>query len=61
MDTYIIYDVDHNKKHLKFKVDCYTRILKHKTIFVKGYATDWYEEIFVVKKVKVTITVPYQS
>ena len=36
----------------KFKVGDHVRILKNKNIFVKGYAPNWSEEVFVIKKVK---------
>ena len=37
VDTYIDYDVEHNKKDLKFKVGDHVRISKYKNIFSKGY------------------------
>ena len=44
---------------LKFKVGSYVRISKSKNIFAKGYMPNWWEEIFVIKKVKNTIPWTY--
>ena len=35
-----------------FHVDDHVRISKYKNIFAKGYAPNWSEEIFVIKKIK---------
>ena len=37
---------------MKFKVNDLVRISKYKTIFAKGYAPNWREEIFVIKQIK---------
>ena len=37
---------------MKFKVNDHVRISKYKTIFAKGYAPNWREEIFVIKQIK---------
>ena len=47
------------KKNPKFKVGDYVRISKYKNIFAKGYAPNWLEEIFVIKKVKNTVPWTY--
>ena len=47
------------KKNPKFKVGDYVRISKYKNIFAKGYAPNWSEEIFVIKKVKNTVPWTY--
>ena len=40
-----------NKQRIqKFKVGDHVRISKYKNIFANGYATNWSEVIFVVKK-----------
>ena len=39
-----------NDKDPKFKVGDHVRISKYKNIFVKGYTTNWSEEVFLVKK-----------
>ena len=41
-----------NEKDSKFKVNDHVRISKYKNIFAKGYAPNWSEDIFVVKKNK---------
>ena len=43
----------------KFKVGDCVRISKYKNIFAKGYAPNWSEEIFVVKKIKNTVPWTY--
>ena len=35
------------------------RISKYKNIFAKGYAPNWSEEIFVIKKIKNTVPWTY--
>ena len=40
-----------NEKDPKFKVGDHIRISKSKNIFAKGYAPNWSEEFFVVKKI----------
>ena len=35
------------------------RISKYKTIFAKGYARNWSEEVFVIKKVENAVTWTY--
>ena len=51
-DSYAEYNVDSNAKDSKFKIGDHVRILQHKNIFAKGYAPNWPEEGFVIKKVK---------
>ena len=46
------YNEESNEKDPKFKVNDHIRISKYKNIFAKGYAPNWSEEIFVVKKMK---------
>ena len=43
---------DVNDKDPKFKVGDHVKISKEKKIFAKGYTPNWYEEVFVIKKVK---------
>ena len=40
------------KKTTKFKVGDNVMISKYKNIFAKGYASNWSEESFAIKKVK---------
>ena len=48
-----------NEKDSKFKVNDHVRISKYKNIFAKGYAPNWSEDIFVVKKIKNTVPWTY--
>ena len=58
-NTYINTDKEMNNKDPKFKVGDRVRISKYKNIFVKGYMHNWIEEVFVIKKVKNTVTWTY--
>ena len=58
-NSYAEYNEDSNKRNSKFKVDDHVRISQYKNIFTKGYAPDWSEEIFVIKKVKNTVPWTY--
>ena len=49
--TYINYSKETNDKDPKFKIGGIARISKYKNIFAKGYAPNWSEEVFVIKKV----------
>ena len=57
-DSYAECNEDSNEKDPKFKVGDHVRISKYKNLFVKGYAPNWSEEVFVVKKNKKK-TVPW--
>ena len=57
--TYIDFGIENSNKDPKFKVGEYVKISKYKNIFVKGYAPDWYEEAFLIKKVKSTVRWTY--
>ena len=58
-DSFAEYNEESNKKDPKFKVNDHVRISKYKNIFAKGYAPNWSEEIFVVKKIKNTVPWTY--
>ena len=58
-DSFAEYNEQSNKKDPKFKVDDHERISKYENIFAKGYAPNWSEEIFVIKKVKNTVPWTY--
>ena len=58
-NTYIDFKKQINDKDLKFKVGNQVRISKYKSIFAKGYTPNWSEEVFVIKKVKNTVTWTY--
>ena len=49
-DSFAEYNEESNEKDPKFKVGDHSRISKYKNIFAKGYASNWSEEIRVVKK-----------
>ena len=53
-NTYINSSKEINNKDPKFKVGDIVRISKYKKIFTKGYAPNWSEDVFVIKKVKNT-------
>ena len=44
-----------NDRDPKFKAGYYVRISKYKNVFAKGYTPNWFEEVFVIKKVKNTV------
>ena len=44
-----------NDKDPKFKVGDHVRISKYKNAFAKGYTSNWFEEVFVIKKVENTV------
>ena len=58
-DSFAEYNEESNEKDPKFKVNDHVRLSKYKNIFAKGYAPNWSEEIFVVKKVKNTVPWTY--
>ena len=45
-----------NNQDRKFKIGDIVRISKYKNIFAKGYTPNWSEEVFVIKKVKNTVS-----
>ena len=58
-NTYIDFKKEVNDKDHKFKVGDNVRISKYKNIFAKGYTTNWFEEVFVIQKVKNTVSWTY--
>ena len=52
---YIDFKKEVNDTDPKFKVGDHVRISKYKNIFARGYTPNWYEEVFVIKKVKNTV------
>ena len=58
-NTYIDFGKEVNDKDPKFKVGDHVRISKYKNIFAKGYAPNWFEEVFVIKKIKNTVRWTY--
>ena len=57
--TYIDFDKNNNKEDPKSKVGDNVRISTYKNSFVKGYVPNWSEEIFVIKKVKKSVSWTY--
>ena len=57
--TYIDSCEEINDKNPKFKIGDIVRISKYKTIFAKGYTPNWFDEVFVIKKVKNTVLWTY--
>ena len=54
-NMYIDFKKEISNKDPKFKVGDYVRISKYKNIFAKGYMSNWSEEIFTIKKVKIEV------
>ena len=57
--TYIDCNKEVNDQHPKFQTGDTVRISKYKNIFVKGYAPNVSEEIFVIKKLKNAVPTIY--
>ena len=58
-DSYADYNEDFNKKYPKFNISDHLRISTYKNVFAKGYAPNWSEEVFVVTKIKTTVSWTY--
>ena len=58
-DSFAEYNEESNEKDPNLRVGDHVRISKYKNIFAKGYAPNWSEEIFVVKKIKKTVPWTY--
>ena len=58
-DSFAEFNEESIEKDSKFKVGDHFKISKYKSIFAKGYAYNWSEEIFVVKKIKNTVPWTY--
>ena len=57
--TYIDFNKDVYDKDPKFKVGDHVRISKYKNIFAKEYTPNWSEDVFVVSKIKNTVSWTY--
>ena len=55
LNTYIKFSLQNIDKDPKFKVDDHVKISKYKKTFANFYVPNWSEEIFGIKKVKVTV------
>ena len=53
-NTYIDSSKEINNKNPIFKVDDNVRISKYKNFFAKSYVPNWFEKVFVIKKIKNT-------
>ena len=53
---YIDFKKEFNDKDPKFKVGDHVKISKYKNISAKGYTPNWSEEVFVVSKIKNTVS-----
>ena len=58
-DSYAEYNEDSHEKDPKFKVGDRVRISKYKNIFAKGYSQNWSEEVFIISKIKNTVSWTY--
>ena len=58
-NTYTDFGKQSNNKDQNFQNGDHVRISKYKNIFAKGYAPNWSEEIFVIKKIKNTVPLTY--
>ena len=54
--TYIDFSKENNEKDPEFKFRDHVRILKYKTKITKGYVWNSSEKLFVIKKVKNTVS-----
>ena len=54
-DSFAEYNEESNEKDPKFKIGDHVRISKYRHIFDKGYNPNWSEEVFVIKKIKITV------
>ena len=55
-NTYINFGKEVNDKDPRFKVDDLVRISKYKNIFAKDYTPNRSEKVFVITKVKSTVS-----
>ena len=55
-NTYIYFEKEVNDKDPKFKVGEHVRISKYKNTFAEGCTPNWYEEVFIINKVKNTVS-----
>ena len=58
-DSYAECNEDSNVTEPKFKLGDHVRISKYKNIIAKGYTQIWSEEVFVVSKIKDTVSWTY--
>ena len=54
-NAYFDFNKEVNDKDSKLKIGDHVAISKYNNIFAKGYAPNWFEEVFVIKEVKNTV------
>ena len=59
LSMYIDFNEENNKEGHKRKVGDHVRISKYKNIFVKGNVPNWSEEVFIIMKIKNTVSWRY--
>ena len=57
--TYIDSSKEISYQNTKFKIGDTVRISKYKNIFAKAYVPNWFEEFFVIKKIKNAVNICY--
>ena len=55
-NSYAEFNVGSNQKDPKFKIGDRVRISKYKNIFAGRYAPNWSEEVFVISKIRNTVS-----
>ena len=58
-NTYIDSSKESNNKNPKLKIGDVVGISKYKNVVAKGYTPNQSEEVFVIKKVKITVSWTY--
>ena len=58
-NTYTDFKKEVNNADPKFKIGDHVRTSKYKNIFAKGYMPNWSEEIFVISKIRNTVSQTY--
>ena len=58
-NTYIDFEKEVNNKYPNFIDGDYVRFSKRKNIFAKGYMPNWSEEVFIISKIKSTVSWTY--
>ena len=54
--TCVDFTKENNEKDPKFKIGDHVRMSKYRNIFAKGHTPNWFEEIFVTKNAKNTVS-----
>ena len=58
-DFFAEYNEESDEKVPKFKVGDHVKISKYKSIFAKEHSPNWSEEVYVIKKIKITVPWAY--